>query len=110
MKSPSSFSSSVDAPESGTLGSSLCLQKVRVIKSEKFREGKEVDAGWGTLTSPWREPAASGAGSGTSGHCGPTFCPQAEGQQREKEHDQIFHTHVVILSNIHTFIQSVMNG
>lgn len=28
VKSPSSFSSSVEAPELGTLGSSLCLQKV----------------------------------------------------------------------------------
>lgn len=54
VKSPSSFSSSVDAPESGTLGSSLCLQKVtgrrseKVTESQKSREG-QTGAGWGHL-------------------------------------------------------------
>lgn len=32
VKSPSSFSSSVEAPESGTLGSSLCLKKITAVR------------------------------------------------------------------------------
>lgn len=36
VKSPSSFSSSVDAPESGTFGSSLCLQRSHTQRHKTF--------------------------------------------------------------------------
>ena len=105
VKSPSSFSSSVEAPESGTLGSSLCLQRShthkhthkswnRTTQTQRGREGRRGEgqgagdrythgkATWtclhrGWLTSPGKASAVSGAGSGTFEHCGPTSCPQA---------------------------------
>lgn len=36
------------------------------------------------LTFPGRASAASGAGSGTSAHCGPASCPQARRQQKNQ--------------------------
>lgn len=83
VKSPSSFSSSVDAPESGILGSSLLLQRSNTQRHTVIGYWTVV-SGWTRqrdttgLTSPGRASAASGAGNGTSAHSGPASCLQAK--------------------------------
>ena len=42
VKSPSSFSSSVEAPESGTLGSSLCLQRSHTNTHTDIKTSHEI--------------------------------------------------------------------
>lgn len=130
VKSPSSFSSSVVAPELGTLDSSLCLQRshtkthshdnadwkrpkgrgeMRGRRRHRCSGQMSVSGLWGWLTFPGRASAASGAGSGTSGHCGPASCPQAAARgRRDMTQSMIIQPHVARLFSWHLLCRTCL--